>query len=70
MRLLQPFDVQYVLMAAAPDCLEARCVARSYQPGFGRWSVRAGGHLPRPYDVEYGSQSRTPAACAAELVAG
>ena len=32
-RLLQPFDVQYVLMAAAPDCLEARCVARSYRPG-------------------------------------
>jgi hypothetical protein len=30
----------------------------------------AGGHLPRPYDVEFSSQSRTRAECAAELVAG
>ena len=30
----------------------------------------AGGHLPRPYDIEYGSQSRTPVECAADLVAG
>jgi chloramphenicol 3-O phosphotransferase len=69
-RLLQSFDVQYVLMTASPDCLEARCVARNYQPGFGRWSMIAGDHLPRPYDIEYSSQSRTPAECAAELVSG
>ena len=30
----------------------------------------AGGHLPGPDDMEYGSQSRTRAECAAELVAG
>jgi chloramphenicol 3-O phosphotransferase len=69
-RLFQPFDVQYVLMTAAPDCLEARCVARNYQPGFGRWSMKAGDHLPRAYDVEFGSQSRSSAECAAELVLG
>jgi chloramphenicol 3-O phosphotransferase len=69
-RLLEPFDVQYVLMTAAPDCLEARCLARRYPPGFGRWSMTAGGHLPRPYDVCFNSQARTSADCAAELVTG
>jgi chloramphenicol 3-O phosphotransferase len=69
-RLLEPFDVRYVLMTAGPDCLEARCTARRYQPGFGRWSMAAADHLPRPYNVEFSSQSRTAAECAAELVAG
>ncbi|HET7014183.1 MAG TPA: hypothetical protein VFI65_09745 [Streptosporangiaceae bacterium] len=68
-RLLGPFAVQYVLMTAGPDCLEARCAARRYQPGFGRWSMMAGDHLPRPYDLEFDSQSRTAAECAVELVA-
>lgn len=66
--LLEPFDVQYVLMTAGSDCLEARCTARGYQPGFGRWSMSAGDHLPRPYDVSFNSQFRAAADCAAELV--
>jgi chloramphenicol 3-O phosphotransferase len=64
-RLLEPFDVQYVLMTAGPDCLEARCTARGYLPGFGRWSTAATGYLPRPYDITFDSQHR-----AAELVSG
>ncbi len=68
--LLEPFDVQFVLMTAGADCLEARCTARGYQPGFGRWSMAAGDHLPRAYDISFDSQVRAVAGCAAELVTG
>jgi chloramphenicol 3-O-phosphotransferase len=43
LRLLAPYDVQYVLMTASPDCLEQRCTARGYRAGFGRWSLAAAG---------------------------
>jgi chloramphenicol 3-O phosphotransferase len=66
-RLLEPFDTRYVLMTAGADCLEARCAARGYSPGFGRWSMAAGANLPRPYDAEFSSETSDSAALAAEL---
>jgi chloramphenicol 3-O-phosphotransferase len=39
LELLAPYDVQFVLMTAGPDCLEERCVARNYPPSLAGWSV-------------------------------
>lgn len=67
--LLEPFDVQYILMSAGADCLETRCVARGYKPGFGRWSMSAGDNLPLPYDQRFDSERQDSSGCAAALVA-
>jgi chloramphenicol 3-O-phosphotransferase len=67
--LLDPYDVQYVLMTAGPECLEARCLARNYQPGFGRWSLSAAGHLPRGYHLTFNSEQILTRDCAAVVVA-
>ena len=69
-RLLRPFDVQYVLLTASADVLEARGAARGYRAGFGRWSMAAAAHLPRPYDTTFTSGERGPADLAAELSSG
>jgi chloramphenicol 3-O phosphotransferase len=66
--LLAPYDVQYVLMTADPDCLEKRCAARDYRPGFGRWSLAAAERLPRSYDLTLDSSRMSAQECA-ELVA-
>jgi chloramphenicol 3-O phosphotransferase len=68
-RLLEPFDTQYVLMTAGAECLEARCVARGYSAGFGRWSMSAGPNLPRPYDSQLDSQADDSERLAARLMA-
>jgi chloramphenicol 3-O phosphotransferase len=62
--LLAPYDVQYVLVTAAPDCLEERCAARGHQQGFGRWSLTAAGHLPREYDLTFDSERMSTQECA------
>lgn len=67
--LLAPYDVQYVLMTADVNCLEKRCVARSYRPGFGRWSLRAGDYLPRSYDLTLDTSQMSAQECAALVVA-
>jgi len=62
--LLAPYDVQYVLVTAGPDCLEERCAARGYQPGFGRWSLTAAGRLPREYDRTFDTERMSTQECA------
>lgn len=65
--LLAPYDVQFVLMTAGPECLEERCAARNYQPGFGRWSLIAASHLPRSYHLTLDSEQMTMQKCAATV---
>ena len=67
--LLASYDVQFVLMTAGPDCLEERCVMRGYQPGFGRWSLIAAGHLPHGYDLTLDSEQVMTQECAATVAA-
>jgi chloramphenicol 3-O phosphotransferase len=67
--LLAPYDVQFVLMTADVDCLEKRCVARNYRPGFGRWSLMAGDRLPRSYDLALDSSRMSAQECAALVAA-
>jgi chloramphenicol 3-O phosphotransferase len=67
--LLAPYDVQYVLMIAGPDCLEERCTERGYRQGFGRWSLTAGAKLPRDYDLIFDSERMSTQECAAAVVA-
>ncbi|HUC25306.1 MAG TPA: hypothetical protein VMA73_21580 [Streptosporangiaceae bacterium] len=67
--LLAPYDVQFVLMTAGPDCLEERCAARNYQPGFGRWSLIAASHLPHDYHQAFDSEQITTQTCAATIAA-
>lgn len=67
--LLAPYDVQYVLMTADPDCLEKRCLARNYRPGFGRWSLTAADRLPRSYDLTLDSSQIGAQECAALVTA-
>jgi chloramphenicol 3-O phosphotransferase len=67
--LLAPYDVQFVLMTAGPDCLEERCAARNYQPGFGRWSLTAASHLPHSYHLTFDSEQMTTQECAATVAA-
>ena len=68
-RLLAPFDVQYVLMTADISCLEARCATRRYRPGFGRWTAAAGGHLPVDYELAFDTSAMSPADCADAVLA-
>jgi chloramphenicol 3-O phosphotransferase len=67
--LLAPYDVQYVLMTAGPECLEQRCAARGYRPGFGRWSLTAASRLPCAYDLTFDSEQMTTQECAAAVAA-
>jgi chloramphenicol 3-O phosphotransferase len=67
--LLAPYDVQYVLMTADADCLEKRCTARRYRPGFGRWSLSAADRLPRSYDLTLDSGRQDAQECAAVVAA-
>jgi chloramphenicol 3-O-phosphotransferase len=67
--LLAPYDVQFVLMTAGPDCLEERSAVRNYQPGFGRWSLIAASHLPRGYDLTFDSEQMMTQECAARVTA-
>jgi chloramphenicol 3-O phosphotransferase len=67
--LLAPYQVQYVLMTAGPDCLEKRCAVRGYRPGFGRWSLTAGTRLSRDYDLTFDSERMTTQECAAAVLA-
>lgn len=67
--LLAPYDVQYVLMTADVDCLEKRCAARKYRPGFGRWSLTAADRLPRNYDLVLDSTQLSAQECAALVAA-
>lgn len=67
--LLAPYDVQFVLMTAGPGSLEERCVMRGYQPGFGRWSLVAAGHLPHGYDLTFDSEQMMTQECAATVAA-
>lgn len=67
--LLAPYDVQFVLMTAGPDCLEERCAARNYQPGFGRWSLIATSHLPHGYHLTFDSEQMKTQECAATVAA-
>lgn len=67
--LLAPYDVQYVLMTADADCLERRCAARNYRPGFGRWSLTATDRLPRRYDLTLDSGRMGAQECAALVAA-
>jgi chloramphenicol 3-O-phosphotransferase len=67
--LLAPFDVQFVLMNAGPECLEERFAARNYRPGSGRWSLAAASHLPHRYHLAFDSEQTTAQECAATVVA-
>jgi chloramphenicol 3-O phosphotransferase len=67
--LLAPYDVQYVLMTADPGCLEKRCGARNYRPGFGRWSLTAADRLPRSYDLVLDSSRMSAQECAKQVAA-
>jgi chloramphenicol 3-O phosphotransferase len=67
--LLAPYDVRFVLVTAGADCLEERCAARNYQPGFGRWSLAAASHLPRGYHLTFDSEQMTTQECAATVAA-
>ncbi len=67
--LLAPYDVQFVLMTAGPDCLEERCLARNYRPGFGRWSLIAANHLPHGYHLTFDSEQMMTQECAATVAA-
>jgi chloramphenicol 3-O-phosphotransferase len=67
--LLAPYDVQFVLMTARPGCLEERCAARNYQPGFGRWSLTAANHLPHGYHLTFDSEQMMAQECAATVAA-
>jgi chloramphenicol 3-O phosphotransferase len=65
--LLSPYDVQYVLMTAGPDCLEERGMARNNPPGLGRWSVSAALHLARDYDITLDSERTSTQECASAV---
>jgi chloramphenicol 3-O-phosphotransferase len=69
LNLLAPYDVQYVLMTAGPDCLEERCAGRGYRPGFGRWSLTANTCLPHEYHLTFDSERMSTQECAAAVLA-